>query len=98
LIGLIFFGTFLGIVGWYGFRFLAFYYRRSTKLGQKIGLMTLTIGLVLLAGRQFSFGLDMHKDLFVFLALIVNLPVIAKLELSLKQNKVEKYHELQKTL
>jgi len=52
----------------------------------------------LLVGRQFSFGLDMHKDLFVFLALIVNLPVIVKLDLSLKQNKVEKYHELQKTL
>ena len=98
LIGLIFFGTFLGIVGWYGFRFLAFYYRRLDMPKQKIGLIILTISLVLLVGRQFSFGLDMHKDLFVFLALIVNLPVIVKLDLGLKQNKVEKYHELQKTL
>lgn len=76
LIGLIFFGAFLGIVGWYGFRFLVFCYQCSTELGQKIGLMVLTVSLVLLTGRQFSFGLDMHKELFVFLGLVVNLSLI----------------------
>jgi len=79
LIGLIFFGVFLGTVVWYGFRFLRFYYWHSTKMVQKIGLMILTISFILLIERQFSFGLDMHKDLFVFLALIVNLPIIARL-------------------
>ena len=88
LIGLIFFGAFLVAVARYGFRFLTFYYRRSTKLTQKMGLMILTVSVVLLVGRQFSFGLDMHRDLFVFLALIVNLSAITQLELNSSQKRL----------
>jgi len=73
LLGLIFLVIFLSVVVWHGFRFLTVYYPFSTGLGQKIGLMVLTIGITLLIGRQFSFGLNMHKDLFVFLGLAVNL-------------------------
>ncbi len=90
LVGLIFFGVFLGIVGWYCFRFLTFYYRSLTKSEQKMGLMILTVGLALLVGRQFSFGLDMHKDLFVFLALIVNLPVITRLNMNSSQKTLKR--------
>ena len=76
LVGLIFFGTFLAVIGLCGFRFLFFYYPHLSEKVRKMGLMIMTISIVLLIGRQFSFGLDMHKDLFVFLGLIVNLPII----------------------
>ena len=38
-----------------------------------MGLIILVIGVSLFVERQFSFGLDMHKDLFVFFGLIINL-------------------------
>ncbi len=87
LVGLIFLGAFLVAVAWYGLRFLALYYSHSTELGQKIGLAVLTISIVLLIERQFSFGLDMHKDLFVFLGLVVNLSIIHRLRANLDQKK-----------
>ena len=34
----------------------------------------LVVGLTLLIEKQFSFSLTMHKDLFAFLGIIVNLP------------------------
>ncbi len=34
----------------------------------------LVVGLTLLVEKQFSFSLSMHKDLFTFLGIIVNLP------------------------
>jgi O-antigen ligase len=98
LVGLIFFVIFLSIVAGYGFRFLTVYYPFLTESGQKLGLMVLTVGIALLVGRQFSFGLDMHKDLFAFLGLVVNLPLLARLELRLHRKNLEGRHELQKNL
>ncbi len=34
----------------------------------------LAVGLTLLIEKQFGFSLTMHKDLFAFLGIIVNLP------------------------
>ena len=81
IVGLIFLGAFLAVIGLCGFRFLFFYYPHLSDKVRKIGLMISTISIVLLIGRQFSFGLDMHKDLFVFLGLIVNLHIITRSEL-----------------
>ena len=40
-----------------------------------MGLIILVVAISLIVERQFSFGLDMHKDLFVFFGIIVNLPL-----------------------
>ena len=77
LIGLLVFVCFLGSITWYGLRWLI----GSTSLEPQpraIGLTVLVVALTLLVEKQFSYGLTMHKDLFVFLGLVVNLPLIAR--------------------
>ena len=74
LIGLIVFLGFLGSVIWAGFRYLAIHHIRLDPHERSIGLAVLTVSLILLVEKQFSYSLTMHKELFVFLAIIVNLP------------------------
>ena len=80
LIGLIIFISFLGAISWYGLR----WFMRSSNLdpqARAIGVAVLVVALTLLVEKQFSYGLTMHKDLFAFLGLVVNLPLIARLRL-----------------
>ncbi len=77
LIGLIIFISFLGAISWYGLR----WFIRSSNLdpqARAIGVTVLVVALTLLVEKQLSYGLTMHKDLFAFLGLVVNLPLIAR--------------------
>jgi O-antigen ligase len=74
LIGLLVFLGFLGSVAWAGFRYLAMHRIRLAPHEKSIGLAVLAVSLALLVEKQFSYNLTMHKELFTFLALIVNLP------------------------
>jgi O-antigen ligase len=78
IIGLILFICFLFTIGWYGLRYLILYFSKLNNQTKTITLTILTISLTLLIEKQFSYGLDSHKDLFVFLALIANLSQISK--------------------
>jgi len=40
-------------------------------------MAVLVVGLTLFVEKQFSFSLTMHKDLFAFLGIIVNLPYLS---------------------
>jgi O-antigen ligase len=74
LIGLLVFLGFLGSVAWAGFRYLAIHRIRLAPHESAIGLAVLAISLTLLVEKQFSYSLTMHKELFTFLGIIVNLP------------------------
>ena len=76
LLGLAIFLCFLFTVCQRGYQFLKENFMKINELAKIMGLIILVIGVSLFAERQFSFGLDMHKDLFVFFGLIVNLPLI----------------------
>lgn len=76
LIGLLFLFLFLGDVALRG---LGWRNRNWTKLSPRersIGLAVIAVGIALLVEKQLSYNLVMHKDLFVFLAMIVNLRII----------------------
>lgn len=88
LIGLLVFLGFLGSVAWAGFRFLSIQRIRLAPHESAIGLAVLTISLILLVEKQFSYCLTTHKELFTFLALIVNLPYLSNRP-NLKGSKVE---------
>lgn len=74
LIGLLIFFVFLGSVVWAGFRYLAIWHIRFDPHERAIGLAVLTVSLILLVEKQFSYSLTMHKELFAFLGIVVNLP------------------------
>jgi len=74
IIGLLVFLCFLGSVVWAGFRYLSMQCIKLTPHERAIGLAVLAVSLILLVEKQFSYSLTMHKDLFTFLAIIVNLP------------------------
>jgi O-antigen ligase len=74
LIGLLVFLGFLGSIVWAGFRYLAIHRIRLDPHERAIGLAVLTVSLILLVEKQFSYSLTMHKELFAFLGIIVNLP------------------------
>jgi O-antigen ligase len=79
LIGLLVFVCFLGSITWYGLRWIAMHPTIIDPQARAIGLTVLVVALTLLVEKQFSYGLTMHKDLFAFLGLVVNLPLIARL-------------------
>ncbi len=74
LIGLLVFLVFLGSVVWAGFCYLKTRHIKFSPQERAIGLTVLVISLTLLVEKQFSYSLTMHKELFSFLGLIVNLP------------------------
>ncbi|MCD6318040.1 O-antigen ligase family protein, partial [Candidatus Aerophobetes bacterium] len=91
LVGLIIFICFLFAIARIGFRYLISYFSRLDRQSRITALIILTVSLSLFVEKQFSYGLDMHKDLFAFLGLVVNLPLIArsnKVNGSLKRNKL----------
>ncbi len=77
LIGLIAFISFLGTIFWYGLKWLINSAHFDPQV-RAIGVTVLVVALTLLVEKQFSYGLTMHKDLFAFLGLVVNLPLIAR--------------------
>jgi len=77
LIGLLVFVGFLGSVVWAGFRYLAIQHIRFSPHERAIGLAVLAVSLTLLVEKQFSYSLTMHKDLFTFLGIVVNLPYLS---------------------
>jgi len=77
LIGLLVFLGFLGSIVWAGFRYFSIQHIRLGPHERAIGLAVLAISLTLLVEKQFSYSLTMHKDLFVFLGIIVNLPYLS---------------------
>ncbi len=76
LLGLVIFLCFLFTVCQRGYQFLNESIIKINKQAKIMGLIILVVGLSLFIERQFSFRFDMHKDLFVFFGLIVNLPLI----------------------
>jgi O-antigen ligase len=74
LLGLVIFLCFLFTVCQRGYQFLNKNIIKNNKQAKIIGLIVLVVGILLFIERQFSFRLDMHKDLFVFFGLIINLP------------------------
>ncbi len=77
LIGLLVFLGFLSSIVWAGFRYFTIHRIRLDPHERSIGLAILTVSLTLLVEKQFSYSLTMHKELFVFLGLIVNLPYLS---------------------
>ena len=75
-IGLIILVCFLGSVCGYRLRWLMHSVSFDPQ-ARAIGLTVLVVALTLLVEKQFSYGLTMHKDLFAFLGLVVNFPLIA---------------------
>ena len=88
LIGLFVFLGFLGSVVWAGFRYLKTRYIKFSPQERAIGLTVLVTSLILLVEKQFSYSLTMHKELFTFLGIIVNLPYLSHRP-NLKASKVE---------
>jgi len=78
LIGLFIFLCFLGSIVWSGFRYLKTRQIRFSPQERAIGLTVLVVSMTLLVEKQFSGGLTMHKDLFAFLGLMVNLVAISR--------------------
>ena len=78
LIGLLVFVCFLGSIAWPGFRYLATQYSRLDPHERAIGLVVLVVSLTLLVEKQFSYNLTMHKELFAFLGIAVNLTYLSK--------------------
>jgi len=78
LIGLFVFLCFLGSIVWSGFRYLKTRQIRFSPQERAIGLVVLVVSLTLLVEKQFSYNLIMHKDLFAFLGLTVNLATISR--------------------
>ena len=76
LLGLVIFLCFLFAICQRGHQFLNENFIKNNKQAKIIGLIVLVVGISLFTERQFSFRLDMHKDLFVFFGLIINLPFI----------------------
>ena len=76
LLGLVIFLCFLFTVCQRGYQFLNKNIIKNNKQAKIISLIVLVVGISLFIERQFSFRLDMHKDLFVFFGLIVNLPLL----------------------
>lgn len=76
IIGLIIFICFLFAIMRKGFWYLMSYFPKLDKQSKINGLITLTLCFSLFIGKQFSYGLDMNKDLFVFFGLVVNLSLI----------------------
>ena len=77
LIGLLVFLGFLSSIVWAGFRYLAIQHIRFSPHERAIGLAVLAVSLTLLVEKQFSYSLTMHKDLFTFLGIMVNLPYLS---------------------
>jgi O-antigen ligase len=75
LFGLIIFFGFLFAICQKGYHFLNKNILEINKQARVMGLIILVVAISLIVERQFSFGLDMHKDLFVFFGIIVNLPL-----------------------
>lgn len=92
LIGLMVLLGFLFAVAFKAFKIML-NLRYLDETHRSIGLVILTVAITLFIGRQFSYGLDGNKDLFIFLALITNYYVMVKYNLI----KAEK-NELQKTI
>jgi len=74
IFGLLLFICFLFSVIQKGFRYIILYLPKLDEYSKNVGLIILTLSVSLFIEKQFSYGLDMHKDLFVFLGLMVNLP------------------------
>jgi len=75
--GLLLFICFLFSVIKKGFKYIILYLPKLDEYSKNIGLIILTLSVTLFIVKQFSYGLDMHKDLFVFLGLMVNLPLLS---------------------
>lgn len=80
LIGLMVFLGFLFAVAFKAFKII-FNLRYLDELHRSIGLVILTVAITLFTGRLFSYGLDGNKDLFIFLALIINCYLMIKYNL-----------------
>jgi len=74
--GLLLFICFLFSVIQKGFKYIILYLPKLDEYSKNIGLIILTLSVTLFIERQFSYGLDMNKDLFVFLGLVVSLPLV----------------------
>lgn len=77
LLGLIAFICFLGSIVLSGLQYLAMHSIAFNSQARAIGLTVLVISLMLLVEKQFSYNLTMHKELFAFLAITINLPYLA---------------------
>jgi len=77
IMGIIIFVYFLFSVIQKGFNYIILYLPKLDEYSKNIGLIILTLSVTLFIEKQFSYGLDMHKDLFVFLGLMVNLPLLS---------------------
>jgi len=77
LIGLLVFLCFLISVLRYGVLYITKHFRRSHQSEKTIGLIILVVVVTLFIEKQISYSLTTHKDLFTFLALIVNLPSLS---------------------
>jgi len=77
LIGLLVFLGFLSSIVWAGFRYLAIQHIRFSPHERAVGMAILAVSLTLFVEKQFSYSLTMHKELFAFLGIMVNLPYLS---------------------
>jgi O-antigen ligase len=78
VVGLLIFTCFLASIALHGLRYFAMSATRYDPRAMPIGLAVLVVSLTLLMSKQFSYNLTMHKDLFAFLGLMANLPLLTR--------------------
>ena len=72
IVGLLCFLAFLYSVARHGVRYLARIYPHERGMTRGIGLLVLVVLVALFTDKQVGYALDMDKDLFIFLGLMLN--------------------------
>ena len=72
ILGLLCFLAFLYSIARRAIQYLVRVYPHENKMIREIGLLVLVISVALFTDKQVGYALDMDKDLFIFLGLILN--------------------------
>jgi len=72
IVGLLCFLAFLYSVARQGLRYLVRVYPHERGMTRGIGLLVLVVSVALFTDKQVGYALDMDKDLFIFLGLMLN--------------------------
>ena len=89
ILGLLCFLAFLYAVARQGLRYLLRVYPYESQMRRGIGLVVITVAVALFMDKQVSYALDGDKDLFIFLAVMVNLSKQSKFILSSEERVPE---------
>ena len=89
IVGLLCFLAFLYSVARHGLRYLVRVYPHERGMTRGLGLLVVTVAVALFMDKQVSYALDGDKDLFVYLAILVNIGYWSKFRLSSKDGVLQ---------